>query len=146
MVVAERYPDFTHSGEEMTHDYYFFWTDIKEIFYYFTQLSNKTQKMLFAQTHQHRTVIDIVTNHASTGLITLLGLSRKLELLLPYVHVEQPQCPFDQYLVGSSESDEFNILTQYNQLQLQKTHTSTNMERINPRLAIKKFLTKTFCI
>jgi hypothetical protein len=60
--------------------------------------------------HQHKTVIDTVANHASTGLINLLGSSRKLELLLLYVHVEQPQCPLDQYLVGSSEPDEFNIL------------------------------------
>jgi hypothetical protein len=47
MVVAEGYPDFTCSGEEMTHDKAegndneplhsnFFWTDVKEIFYYFT--------------------------------------------------------------------------------------------------------------
>ncbi len=46
MVVAERYPDFTRSGEETTHDIVsksesnnkeslysnFFWTDVKEIF------------------------------------------------------------------------------------------------------------------
>jgi hypothetical protein len=53
----------------------------------------------------------MVTSHAFTGLITLLGSSHKLELLLLNVHVEQPQCPFDQYLVGSSEPYEFNILT-----------------------------------
>jgi hypothetical protein len=53
----------------------------------------------------------MVTSHVSTGLITLLGSSRKLELLLLYVHVEQPGCPFDQYLVGSSEPYKFNILT-----------------------------------
>jgi hypothetical protein len=52
----------------------------------------------------------MVTNHASTGLIALLGSSHKLELLLLYVHVEQPQCLFDQYLVGSLERYEFNIL------------------------------------
>jgi hypothetical protein len=52
-----------------------------------------------------------MVNHASTGLITLLGSSRKLELLSLYIHVEQPQCPFDQYLVGSSEPYKFNILT-----------------------------------
>jgi hypothetical protein len=45
----------------------------------------------------------MVTSHASTGLITLLGSSRKLELLSLYIYVEQPQCPFDQHLVGSSE-------------------------------------------
>jgi hypothetical protein len=32
----------------------------------------------------------MVANHAFTGLITLLGSSRKLELLLLYIHVEQP--------------------------------------------------------
>jgi hypothetical protein len=84
----------------------FFWTDFQEIFYDFTYLSNKTQRLLFA-----RTVIDTVTNHASTGLIILLGSSRKIELLLLYIYVEQPQCSFDQYLVGSSEPYEFNILT-----------------------------------
>ncbi len=53
MVVVERYPDFAFSGEEMTHDYLtivsksesndkeplhsnFFWTQVKEIFHYFT--------------------------------------------------------------------------------------------------------------
>jgi len=36
-------------------------------------------------------------------LITLLGSSRKLELLSLYIYVEQPRCPFDQHLVGSSE-------------------------------------------
>jgi hypothetical protein len=46
-----------------------------------------------------------------SGLITLLGSSRKLEMLLLYVHVELLLCLFDQYLVGSSEPDEFNILT-----------------------------------
>jgi hypothetical protein len=46
----------------------------------------------------------MITSHASTGLITLLGSSRKLELLLLYVHIEQPRCLFDQYLIGSSES------------------------------------------
>jgi hypothetical protein len=32
----------------------------------------------------------MVTSHASTGLITLLGSSHKLDLLLLYVHIEQP--------------------------------------------------------
>jgi hypothetical protein len=54
----------------------------------------------------------MVTRHASTGLITLLGSRRKLELLLLlYIYAEQPQCLFDQHLVGSSEPNEFNILT-----------------------------------
>jgi hypothetical protein len=53
----------------------------------------------------------MVTSHASTGLITMLGSSRKLELLLLYIYIEQPRCPFDQYFVGSSEPDEFNVLS-----------------------------------
>jgi hypothetical protein len=44
-------------------------------------------------------------------LITLLGSSHKLELMLLYIYVEQPRCPFDQHLVDSSEPNEFNILT-----------------------------------
>jgi hypothetical protein len=52
---VERYPNFTHGGEEMTMTIVsksesndkvslhssFFWTDIKEIFYYFTFFSLK---------------------------------------------------------------------------------------------------------
>jgi hypothetical protein len=53
----------------------------------------------------------MVTSHAPTGLIALLDSSCKLELLLLYIHVEQPGCSFDQYLVGSSEPYEIIILT-----------------------------------
>jgi hypothetical protein len=50
-------------------------------------------------------------DYASSGLIILLGSSRKLELLLLHVHVELLQCLYDQYLVGSLEPYKFNILT-----------------------------------
>ncbi len=50
-------------------------------------------------------------SYASSGLIILLGSSHKLELLLLHVHVELLQCLCDQYLVGSLEPYEFNILT-----------------------------------